>query len=217
MPNVKQSLYFVIITRYDHIMIFLRLIAIFVLTLVDNAGGAPSTGARRESAEKSFRVSGVPTYYSVNLDGAALTGVGLAFSQQMVVGDDVAFGLNFMQALSSEGGGSALFTNVGVAVSYAITGKLAYRESQLFLDDGEVLSSKGANTGGFRGELVVNQYFFNTEGAAIPFSGVSLNFLYEFSSLTRVSHNLGVGYGNGVSGARIATFSQVFWGMKYIL
>lgn len=198
-------------------MILLRLIAIFVLTLVEVAKGAPGTGVRRDSREKSFRVSGVPTYYNVSLDGVSLTGVGVALNQQMVVGDDVAFGLNVMQALSSEGGGSALFTNVGLAVSYAITGKLAYRESQLFLDDGAVLSSKGANTGGFRSELVVNQYFFNTEEAAIPFSGVSLNFLYEFSSLTRVSHNLGVGYGNGVSGSRTATFSQVFWRMNYIL
>lgn len=138
---------------------------------------------------RSAKIYVAPSYFRLTSDNKILTGLGIGGGVSYGVSSAVSIGVGLRQGYSSRVGGNSavLFYATDINAEFALTGGLLGQRHTVLLDGKEVVESSSGLPSGFRLTTGFTQYSMNTAFAAVPFSGLSGGFSYEWPVLDAVS------------------------------
>jgi hypothetical protein len=119
-------------------------------------------------------------YTTFSVNGERLAGAGLDAGAVFGINSRWGVGLSLRQGFTQTL--TALFTSIEISVTYAITGSMRLENRQTLVDGKKLVMASAFNSGGFFGQLYLDQYFINTTDSIIPFPGLGLGVVYEFPS-----------------------------------
>lgn len=182
-----------------------RLCAALLLASGSVLAASEATTARidRNSTRKSVRIAAAMEYVSLSYKASKETGGTVGATVRVsgpAAGVSFLYGLNSQfaftgaarQGFSAQTNFSSLFSELGIGMSYALTGSFVRNSEEVRYGNQTVAISKDYSTGGFRATLMANQYFLNTSSTSIGLSGLGLSVIWEAPASSEWSWFLGV-------------------------
>lgn len=197
-----------------------RLYAAFLLTsgsaLAASDLAVPQQRFDRSSSRKSVRIAAAMEYVSLSYKASKETGGTVGSTVKVsgpAAGVSFLYGLNSKfaftgaarQGFSAQTNFSSMFSELGIGMSYALTGSFVRNSEEVRYGNQPVMASRDYSTGGFRTTVMANQYFLNTSSTSVGLSGLGVSIIWEAPTTAEWSWFLGV-RGDIASNGKITIF-----------
>jgi hypothetical protein len=174
---------------------------------------------QQNSSFQNFSIFAMPEVNFVDgTSGAKLTKGAVALGVQFSFSRNWALAPSVRQSYSTQNNKtSAFYLAFDVNIVYALTGGLGVEETNTSVGGAKVYESRTKSEGGFRLELGMKQYFFNSPTTTVPFSGPGSLLYYHFPWNDVLGFSAGSGadlISNATTNLRII---RVFTRMEYLL
>ncbi len=152
---------------------------------------APRYTVRENEEVKRFRLAVVPEAVFIGNNNATIHGFGLGADLSVALSSKFAAGGAFRQSFQLPDSFSSLFSEIDLHLDFAITGSFVAVNRTTRVNGIDVLTEETSSQGGFRAQLLFNQYFFDSSSSVLSFAGVGLAGLYEFPSTSNYNFSIG--------------------------
>lgn len=143
------------------------------------------------ASEKRLRLAVATEYVLFTQTGSAIVGLVLAGDVQYALSRKWAFGGGIRQAFSSSGF-SGIFTQIHMSVARSLTGTLLSSDRQVSLKESPVARSIESDPHGWAARFYLSQYFINTTGLILPFTGIGAGVSYDWQWGEKTPVSLGL-------------------------
>ena len=134
-----------------------------------------------QSTEIQQRISATGETFFTNMsgNGASVSGAGIALGIRYGIWDDLALGFGLGQAFS---GSTSIYTEINSRIVYMPSGGLIHSKRTVNANGHTVTRDETLMPTGFRFELLLTHYFFNTARAFGSLQGAGGVVAYEFAN-----------------------------------